>query len=218
MGKKIVLGCLGVGVLVIVVGGYFVYTLLIKPVTESMNVLKDIHEANVRIVDRTHYQPPATGEMTEEQVERFVAVQSTIRQGLEDRFAEFQQKYEELGEDWEDRDPSVREIMDAWGGIVKLYSDAKRIQVDALNSEDFSLEEYRFVQRSFYDALGYEIFAFNVDQVAKAASEGDFDFDLGEFEEERKRYYDEVPEKNRELVAPYTESADTWIIFAWWGL
>ncbi len=218
MGKKIVLGCLGVGVLVIVVGGYFVYTLLIKPVTESMNVLKDIHEANVRIVDRTHYQPPATGEMTEEQVERFVAVQSTIRQGLEDRFAEFQQKYEELGEDWEDRDPSVREIMDAWGGIVKLYRDAKRIQVDALNSEDFSLEEYRFVQRSFYDALGYEIFAFNVDQVAKAASEGDFDFDLGEFEEERKRYYDEVPEKNRELVAPYTESADTWIIFAWWGL
>jgi len=218
MGKKIVLGCLGVGVLVIVVGGYFVYTLLIKPVTESMNVLKDIHEANERIVDRTPYQPPATGEMTEEQVERFVAVQSTIRQGLEDRFAEFQQKYEELGEDWEDRDPSVREIMDAWGGIVKLYRDAKRIQVDALNSEDFSLEEYRFVQRSFYDALGYEIFAFNVDQVAKAASEGDFDFDLGEFEEERKRYYDEVPEKNRELVAPYTESADTWIIFAWWGL
>lgn len=218
MGKKIVLGCLGVGVLVIVVGGYFVYTLLIKPVTESMNVLKDIHEANVRIVDRTHYQPPATGEMTEEQVERFVAVQSAIRQGLEDRFAEFQQKYEELGEDWEDRDPSVREIMGAWGDIVKLYRDAKRIQVGALNSEDFSLEEYRFVQRSFYDALGYELFAFNVDQVAKAASEGDFDFDLEEFEEERKRYYDEVPEKNRELVAPYTESADIWIIFAWWGL
>ncbi len=215
MGKKIVLGCLGVGVLVLVVGGYFVYTLLIKPVTAGMNVLKDIHEANERVVDQSSYQPPASGEMTEDQVERFVAVQSSIRQGLEGRFTEFQEKYEEIGKEWEDRDPSIREIMGVWGDIVKLYSDAKRIQVDALNSEGFSLEEYRFVQRSFYKALGHEIFSYNLDMIARSASEGDFDFDFDQYEERR---IEEVPEKNRELVEPYRESADVWITFAWWGL
>jgi len=220
MGKKILLGCLGFGVLVLVVGGYFVYTLLIKPVSASMNVLNDIHEANERVADRSAYQPPPTGEMTEDQVERFVAVQSSIRQGLEERFTEFQEKYEEVGKQWEERDPSVREIMNVWGDVLKLYADAKRIQVDALNARGFSLEEYRFVQRSFYNALGYGIFSYNLDMIAKAASEGDIDFgfDFDEFEDKREQYHEEIPQKNRELVEPYADSADVWITFAWWGL
>ncbi len=218
MGKKIIFGCLGVGLLVLIVGGYLFYSMVVKPITGSLDTLKEIHETNEQIVNRTPYQPPPTGELTENQVERFVAVQTEIRHGLEARFAEFEKKYEELSDDLEERDPSFREIMNILGDVVKLYSDAKQIQVDALNREGFSLQEYRFVQQSFYQALGVELFAFNLDMIAKAASEGDIDFDLDEFEDRKKYKLDEVPEKNRELVAPYTDSADVWITFAWWGL
>ncbi len=218
MGKKIIFGCLGVGLLVLIVGGYLFYSMVWKPITGSLDTLKEIHETNEQIVDRTPYHPPPTGELTQNQVERFVAVQTDIRQGLEARFAEFEKKYEELNDDLKERDPSFREIMNILGDIAKLYADAKQIQVDALNREGFSLEEYRFVQSSFYQALNVELFAYNLDMIAKAASEGVVDLELEEYEDQKKYQRDEVPEKNRELVAPYADSADAWITFAWWGL
>jgi hypothetical protein len=218
MGKKLTFGCLGLGLLVLILGGYFIYTLIVKPVAGGISTLRDIHEANERIVNRSPYQPPATGEMTAAQVERFVSVQTAVRQGLREQFTEFQNKYEEIGDDWERRDPTIREFTNVLGDALKLYADAKHIQVNALNREGFSLEEYRFVQKSFYHALGVELLTYNLDLIAKAASEGKFDFGTEELEEEYKYYHEEVPPKNRELAAPYAESADEWIVFAWWGL
>jgi hypothetical protein len=218
MGKKLTLGCLGLGLLVLILGGYFIYTLLVKPVAGGISTLRDIHGANERIVNRAPYQPPATGEMTAAQVERFVSVQTAIRQGLQEKFSEFQNKYEEIGDDWERRDPTIREFTNVMGDALKLYAVAKRLQVNALNREGFSLEEYHFVRQSFYHALGVELLNYNLDLIAKAASEGKFDFGTEELEDEHTYYRVEVPPKNRELAAPYAESADEWIVFAWWGL
>ena len=216
MGKKIVFGCLGVGLLVLIVGGYLFYTNVMKPISGAVGSFKEINEANERVVNRASYDPPLTGEMTADQVERFVAVQSEIRDRLDARLNTFQQKYDELSDDLKGRDPSFRQIMDVLGDVAKLYADAKRIQVDAINREGFSLDEYRFVQQSFYRALGMELFAYNLDAIARAAGENGLSFDLNELEQDYARV--EVPEKNRELVAPYAESAEEWIKFAWWGL
>lgn len=217
MGKKIALGCLGIFLIVVIGGGYFGYTMLVKPVMGSVNQLQEIHEKNTQISNQASYTPPQDRELNANQVDRFVNVQKNIRLGLEDRFAEFQEKYEELDKEFENRDPSIREIMGVWGDLVQLYGDAKQIQVNALNNENFSLEEYRYVQQSFYQALGVELFSYNIDAIAKAASEGDFNMDFEEYENLQQEM-DRVPERNRELVAPYTENIDEWITFAWWGL
>ncbi|MCC5905444.1 MAG: hypothetical protein JJU13_04515 [Balneolaceae bacterium] len=217
MGKKIALGCLGVFAVVVIGGGFFAYQYVAKPMMGSISALENIHEKNTQISNQSSYTPPANRELEEAQVERFVNVQREIREGLENVLAEFQDKYEDLGEEWEERDPSIREMMNVWGDLVGMYSGAKQVQVDALNNANFSLEEYRYVQQSFYQALGVELFSYNIDQIAKAASEGNFDFDMEQFEE-TQRQMDEVPQRNRDLVAPYADSAEDWVVFAWWGL
>jgi U3 small nucleolar ribonucleoprotein component len=108
--------------------------------------------------------------------------------------------------------------MNAWGDIVDLYADAKQIQVEALNEHDFSLSEYRFVQQSFYNALGMELFSYNIDQIAEAASQGNFNMNLEEYEKQQAEMEQQVPQINRELVSQYADSAENWLVFSWWGL
>src|SRR6056297_3852007 len=217
MGKKIALGCLGIGLLVLVGGGYFAYSTFVKPLMSSVSVLEDIDNTNSKIDNQSTYDVPEDREISETQVERFVDVQKEIRQGLEARISEFQKEYEELSAELENREPSLTEITGAWGDMIEMYADAKQIQVDALNNHDFSLQEYRFVQQSFYQALGVELFSYNIDQIAASANEGNFNMDMSQYENMQEQM-NQVPEQNRELVSPYAEDAENWITFAWWGL
>lgn len=216
MGKKIALGCLGFFLIVVAAGGYFGYQ-FIKPFMGGFSSLEQISEANNRISNQTDYRPPVSGELSENQVTRFAAVQQDLLTGLEERMADFQQKYEEIGADWSDRDPTFREMANVWGDLFDLYRDAKEIQVDALNRHGFSLDEYRFVQTSFYQALGVELLSFNIDRIAEAAKDGIFDLDMEEFREVQ-REMDQVPDVNRSLVAPFADSSEAWVAFAWIGL
>lgn len=221
MGKKIALGCLGVGLLVVVVGGFWGYYSFVKPMMGNLTTIQtaaqEINEKNNEIRNQSSYAPPQTGEISEDQVERFVSVQRDIRNGLEELLTELQEKYEELGQEFEQRDPTFREMMNVGGDLMGLYADAKQVQVDALNEEGFSLEEYRFVQQSFYQALGVELFSYNIDQIARAAEDGNINMDMEEFESAQKQMR-EVPDRNRQLVSQYADSAEDWLVFAWWGL
>ena len=221
MGKKIALGCLGVGLLVIAVGGFWGYNSFIKPmmgnITAIQSSAQEINQKNNEIRNQSSYSKPETGQISEDQVERFVTVQRDIRHGIEELLTEFQEKYDELGQQFEQRDPTFREMMNVGGDLMGLYADAKQVQVDALNEAGFSLEEYRFVQQSFYQALGVELFSYNIDQIAKAAAEGNVNLDMEEFEAAQEQMR-EVPDRNRELVSPYADSAEEWLVFAWWGL
>lgn len=218
MGKKIALGCLVVGLVVLIGGGFLTYNYIYKPVMGSVSSLQEIHEKNEQIDNQSSYQPPADNELTENQVERFVAVQRQIKQGIESRLEEFQQKYEQMDQELQNREPTLTEIMNAWGDIVDLYTDAKQIQVEALNEHNFSLAEYRYVQQSFYSALGMELFSYNIDQIAAAASEGNFNMNLDEFEKQQAELEQQVPQINRDLVSQYADSAENWLVFSWWGL
>ncbi|WP_234571380.1 hypothetical protein [Rhodohalobacter sp. 614A] len=218
MGKKIAIGCLVIGLVVLIGGGLLTYNFVYKPVMGSVSSLQEIHQKNEQIDNQSTYQPPADNELTENQVERFVSVQQQIQSGIEERLAEFEQKYEELDSELQNREPTLTEIMNAWGDIVDLYSDAKQIQVEALNEHDFSLTEYRFVQQSFYNALGMELFSYNIDQIAEAASEGNFNMNLEEYEKQQDEMEQQVPQVNRELVSQYADSAENWLVFSWWGL
>ena len=217
MGKKIGIGCLVVALVVIVGGGYFAYSSFVKPLMSSVSVLEDISEANKQIRNKSSYSPPSNKEITPGQVDRFVQVQKSIRENLENRFSEFQQKYEELAEQLDGREPRISDLSGAYSDLIQMYSDAKEFQVNALNDQGFSLEEYRYVQLSFYQALGVELFSFDIDQIAAAASQGDFNIDMDEFRNLQSQM-DEVPQSNRELVSTYKDDADTWLIFGWWGL
>lgn len=217
MGKKIAIGCLSIFLIVAVGGGFAGYHFLWKPLMGGVSSLQNIHQLNTQIENQQSYPAPADGELNERQVERFVSAQQQIQSGLEERLLVLQNKYEDISAEWEERDPTFRELMGAWDDLIEAYTDAKEIQIKALNDQGFSLEEYRFVQGSFYQALGMEMFQYNIDKIAEAAASGNFDFNLEEFEEAQTQI-DQVPERNRELVAPYANSAENWVPFAWFGL
>ncbi len=224
MGKKFFLGCFGIIALVIVAVVILAYSLVYRPLQAGLASLEDIHKANERIENQEVYEPPEEGELTPEQVARFTAAQRKINQRLEERISELQEKYEDLSEEWETRDPGIREVMTAWGDVLRLYADAKEIQVDALNEQDFSLSEYEFVRSAFYQALGLELLPYRIDAIAEAAGERrsmlDMDklADLEQFERETRDISEQAQENNRELASEYSEEAEEWLFFAWWGL
>src|SRR5690625_1383538 len=207
MGKKIGIGCLVIALVVIVGGGYIAYSSLVKPLMSSVTVLEDITEKNNQIRNTSSYSPPSSKEITSNQVDRFVHVQQNIRQNLENRLSEFQQKYEELAEQLDGREPRLSDLTGAYSDLIQMYSDSKQFQVNALNEQGFSLEEYRYVQNSFYQALGVEFFSFNIDQITDAACREYFNIELYEYINLHAQM-NQVPYSNREHDSVYIEDAD----------
>ncbi len=211
-------GCVGAFVIVLVIGGFLAYYFIGRPVMNGLETFQEVHETNEKIENRASYSPPSDGTLQEEQVERFVDVQRQIREGLEQRLGEMEEKYEQINNEWEQREPTYREAIAVWSDLGRLYADAKEIQVEALNEEGFSLEEYRYVRSSFYRSLGFELIDYNLDSIAEAASEGDLGTDFERFRSEWEEIPQESVEKNRELVSQYADGAEEWMAFAWWGL
>src|SRR5690625_4032186 len=182
-----------------------------------VSVLEDISEANKSIRYKSSSSPRENKEMKAGEVNRYVQVHKSISDNLENRLSEVHEKYDELAEQLDGREPRISDLTGAYSDLIQMYSNAKEFQVNALNDQGFSLEEYRYVQLSFYQALGVELFSFDIDQIAAAASQGDFNIDMDEFRNLQSQM-DEVPQSNRELVSTYKDDADTWLIFGWWGL
>lgn len=218
MGIKKPLGCLGIFVALTAGVVLLVYGFVFRPMMGAWNTLRDIHQVNERIENRDAYTPSEPGALDQSQVERFVAAQRRINERLEEKLTGLQNQYDDLRETWQDREPTLREMMTAGSDLLQLYAEAKTIQVDALNAQGFSLEEYRHVRRAFYQALGHELMPYNLDAIAAAVGEGQLDIDPSAFKVERGDVPDTIRERNRDLVAPYADTAHEWLVFSWWGL
>lgn len=218
--KKIALGCLGILSLVIIIGGASVYTFVYKPISQGWGSLKEISQVNSEIEKQEPYEPPADGKLTEEQVNRFVSVQEDLQEQLGEVLEKMQDQYADIGKEWEEENVSIRDRISALNDILQLYSEGKSIQVEALNKEDFSLEEYHFVRQAFYRALEMELIPYNFDDFANAIDKEDLaaDIDLESFKTEDIEFSKEALENNRELVSEHADAAEEWLKFAWWGL
>lgn len=197
-----------------------IYSFIYKPVTQGWDSLKEIREANTKIENQEAYEPPEDGQLTEEQVTRFVSVQKELNNHLEQTLEKMQNKYAEKEDDWDEGDMSMREKIQALSDAAQLYADAKNIQVETLNENDFSLDEYHFVRQAFYQALEMELIPYNFDAFANAIDREKLntDIDLENFRAEKPEFSEEALENNRELVSEYADKAEEWLRFAWWGL
>lgn len=217
MGKKST-GCLVIFLLLILGIGIFAYVFLLKPAMENFATLTTIHELNEEIENREDYVPPSDGKLESSQVERFVSVQKEISSRLQPKIAELQEQYAEKRQAFEEGQVSMPDLLTAWEELLQIYADAKRIQVEALNKEDFSLEEYRYVQQTFYQTLEHDLLPLNLDAIAAAAENRDPSIDLDEFKVDSKSLSEEALKHNRDLVSEYTGEVEEWLMFAWWGL
>jgi hypothetical protein len=215
--KKVLIGCLAVFLLIAVAGSVAGYLFVVRPARTylaSFAQIAEIAELDRQVQNTRAFQPPEGGELTAEKVERFAQVQRSMKGRLGERLEALDAKYEtlnrQLGESG--RNVRVSEVLGAYRDVLGVVVEAKRAQVDGLNEAGFSVAEYAWVREQVYQAAGMNLLGLDLDALQRAAESGD---DGGRVE---LTGLAEAPEKNRELVAPYEDEMEDWIILGFFGL
>jgi hypothetical protein len=219
--KKLLVGCLVILVLcavVVGVGGYFLYRAaspLIEDARSYLQGMSQLSDLEQQIVNKSPYTAPASGELTEPQVQRFVRVQQHVRGQLGQRFKEIEDKYEYLRSSSNNENVPFTELLGSLREITGVYVDARRYQVDALNKEGFSQDEYSWVRDRMFQAAGMEIGSrIDIEKLQDAIRNGTGIESINADRLPRPN----VPAKNRELVKPYVGQMDEWLPLVFFGL
>ena len=144
--KKILAGCLIVLVIALIgfgVAGYYAFRVM-KPVIDNasgyMDKAREVTRLGEGIKNTTAFEPPASGELTLTQVERFLAVQSRVRSDLNDKWAQVEKqaaniraRAERNSNDW-----TMSELTSVFSEIGTIYLDGRKSQIVALNTQRFS--------------------------------------------------------------------------------
>lgn len=160
---KLLGGCLGVALLVLVAGGGAVYWFVLRPLWQGASALvesaqqwQQVAQLDQAVSNREPFQAPPDGRLDTARVAALVAVQQAMSTRLGDRWQQLEAKYAELKSDQQrdGREPGVQDMFVAYADIAALIVEAKRAQVEALNAQGLSLEEYRWIRAQAFAALG----------------------------------------------------------------
>src|SRR5262249_20404979 len=160
------------------------------------------------------FTPPAAGELTEEMVRRFVAVQEAMHARLGARIEEMKARQDEVlrRQQAEQRRATAAEDFTGGRGMMSPILEAKTAQVDALNAARFSLDEYYWVRGHVYAAAGLPVSGFDLRALAGATGTG------GDAAGRPPAAPPgPAPDRNKQLVAPYLPKLKDWAVLAFFG-
>lgn len=222
--KKIVLGCGLVVLLLAIAGGAGMYYFVYRPAkafVSSMAQLGEVVDLDKQVSNRQAFAAPDDGTLTAAHVQRFVAVQESISGRLGARAREFEVKYKALSE--REQPGSISEVVGAYKDLFGIIAEAKRAQVEALNAQRFSIDEYTWVKHRFYEAAGVALTGVDFREIASQMQEGKFDAI-----QPRAKGGDApvatdtpgvgIPDANRALVAPFKDKLQNWMVYGAFGL
>lgn len=221
--KKVLAGCLIVIVIAIIGFGaaaFYAYRAM-KPVIDNasnyMDKAREITRLGDEIKIKTHYTPPANGELTTIQVERFLAVQSRVRTDLNPQWEQIEKKSAEIKAktDANSQDWTFAELTSVVTDIGNIYLAGRKSQVNALNIQRFSEGEYEWVRRRVYEAAGVELAGgIDLSKIEGLARENAGKNGV----EIPKMDLPQVPKKNVDLVKPHAAKLKDWLPMAVLGL
>ena len=165
--KKLLIGCLVLAVVLAVTAGaasYYLYRKVDSTIS-GFKELGTVPELERSVRNKTPFTPPASGELTGPQLNRYLDVQQQVRARLGAGAAKIEQKYKTLLAKDSATIVDAPAIIAAYRDLATTYVDAKRAQVGALNDAGLSLEEYRWVRRQAYAAIGMPLMEFDVAQI-----------------------------------------------------
>lgn len=240
--KKLVIGC-GLALLLVGIAGsvafyYFVY----KPArtfVASLSEIGQLAELDAKVANTQAFAAPSNDTLTDAQVRRFVAVQESLHARMGTRASELQAKYKAIDARGSEN-IGMAEAIGAYRDLFGIIGEAKKAQVDALNAQGFSVDEYTWVKTRFYEAAGVSVTGIDFRELAGKVQSGD----LKSLQEmvtnagaavsdsvkagaegsstSRPPQVDTpgvgIPDSNTALVAPYKEKAATWMMYAAFGL
>ena len=162
--KKGLIGCLVVGLLVIVVGGGAAYWFVLRPMWSAGSAMVDnakdlaaTAQADQAINNKSSFTAPADGRLTPAQVQSLVAVQTAMQAALGTDLDTLKAKYDaiEAERKAKGKDLNLQDAMGAYSDFSGFILKAKQAQVAALNQQNMSLEEYNWVRGQAYAALPF---------------------------------------------------------------
>ena len=214
--KKAAIGC--VLLLVLLAGAattasYMIYHKVSSAVS-GFAELGSLPALDRSVHNQTRYVPPASGELTREQLQRFLRVQQTVRAHLGTRANEFRRRYRELLEKDSVVITDAHQLVSAYRDVATGYVDAKRAQVNALDDAGFSLDEYRWVRAHVYAALGVPLMAIDVSQIIAEVQNGG----TPATPTAAVRLGPSGSPKTRKLVEPYRKALEDYAALAFFGL
>ena len=221
--KKILTGCLIVAVIAMIgvgVAGFYAYRAM-KPVIDNasnyMDKAREVARLGEEIKIRTPYDAPKSGELTATQVDRFIAVQTRVRTDLGGQWAEIEKKSADLkakasakSQDW-----TLAEFTSVFSEIGSIWVAARQSQVNAINVQRFSEEEYEWVRARVYEAAGVELVGgMDLSKIESLARDNAGRSGV----EIPKMDLPEVPAANIALVKPHIAKIKEWMPMAALGL
>lgn len=224
--KKLLAGCLVVlalGMVATAVGAYFLWRAA-QPALESARQMADgasrlseIVEAEHRIAKTERYDGPENGELTPEQLQRFLRVQAHVKQTLGTRADAFREKYKDLSTtrpDGTEVPPSLPQLLAGLSDMSQIYLAAREAQVEALNREGFSRSEFTWVRLRVYQAAGAEATRYDARDLEAAIRT----MTEGTKVTVSEGTLPDAPPRNRELVKPHAAQLMEWLAMASFGL
>lgn len=206
--KKVLLGCAIVLVIALIgfgAAGYYAYRWaqpMIQNAGDYLDRARELSRLGDRVTNKSPYVPPASGELTAAQVDRFLAVQSRVREEMGARWADIENKSKEIRDKTQDgRELTFAEFTAMFSDLAGIYMDARREQVNALNVQKFSDAEYRWVRLRVYEAAGMEITnSIDVSKLEQLARDNGISTSL---RVEADKVRPQVPEVNIKVVRPH---------------
>lgn len=216
--KKFAIGCflvlvlLGMGAAVV---GYIGLRYLKSAVSEGGGSVPNAAELEKAVRNTADFEPPATGELTDSQVKRLVSVQQAVRTRLGARMTELETKYKDVTDRPKPSLPDIPRLIAAYRDLVGVWSEAKQAQVEALNAENFSVEEYRWVRRESYRALGVLLADVDIGKIVEDVKAGR---PPERISTTRGSTTPQGPDASRKAVEPYRKQLEQNAAIASFGL
>jgi len=215
--KKFLIGCLGLIVVLSIAGGIAGYIFVYRPikagienVTANVQQLEEISALDNNISNKANFTIPDDGVLSAAQVERYMTVQKTMKDALSEEIDVLDEKYTSLKAKDDSSLQSIKDIpklIAAYSDIIKIVLDAKKSQVEALNSNGFSLDEYNWVKKQVFAAAGQTLTNFDLSKLNN-----------GDTSPVEIALPTNIPEQNIELLKKYKDNFDDYIGLSFFGL
>ena len=215
--KKLAIGC-GIALLVTGIAAasvtYYLYRQLASTVSQFAELAK-IPDLERELRNRATFTPPPSEVLTEAQIEKLVQVQTHVRQKIGEQMKAFEAKYKTLAEKQKADLSDAPELLAAYRDLATTWIDAKRSQIEALNTANLSLDEYKWIRDQAYRALGQAFVDLDIGKMVTDAQRGITSTKPGEL---RGSMGPAGPESNQKLVEKFRKFLEENIALASFGL
>ncbi len=146
-------GCFAVLLVLALIVGGLVWWFLIRPAQKllgGLSNLAQLEELDKGVRNTSPYTPPGNGEVSPQQLERLLSVESAVKTQVGDQLRALDVRYRQQGEI---NPQNFGGALEGLGDLFKVLIDAKKAQVAALNAHNFSKNEYKWVRDQIFQAL-----------------------------------------------------------------